>query len=68
VNTAQLRLVGAHEIRDMMGCCRQRVYRLTGRDDFPAPAARLAQGTVWLADEVEEWITNRRKPTVVAAN
>ena len=52
----------------MMGCCRQRVYRLTGRDDFPAPAARLAQGTVWLADEVEEWITSRRKPAAVAAN
>jgi hypothetical protein len=24
--------------------------------------ARLAQGKIWLADDVEAWITNRRSP------
>jgi len=60
VDTPELRLVGAQEIQQLIGCSRQRVYQLAARDDFPTPAARLAQGTVWLADEVEEWITKRR--------
>lgn len=48
------RLMGAHEIRARLGnISRQRVYQLTSRADFPAPVADLAQGKVWLADEVD---------------
>jgi predicted DNA-binding transcriptional regulator AlpA len=58
-----IRLVGAHEIRMRLGgISRQRVYQLTGRADFPAPVADLAQGKVWLADDVEAWIAGRRRP------
>ena len=56
-----MRLVGATEIRDLMhGISRQRVYQLTKHKDFPEPAASLAQGKVWLADEVETWLAQRR--------
>jgi prophage regulatory protein len=56
-----VRLVGAREIRARMhGVSRQRVYQLTSRRDFPRPVASLAQGKIWLADDVEAWINNRR--------
>jgi prophage regulatory protein len=61
LDRASLRLVGAHEIRlHFGGISRQRVYQLTTRTDFPAPVADLAQGKVWLADEVEEWRLGRQ--------
>jgi predicted DNA-binding transcriptional regulator AlpA len=54
--------MGAHEIRLRIGrISRQRVYQLARRPDFPAPVADLAQGKVWLADDVEAWIATRRR-------
>ena len=54
-------LVGAHEIRVLLGgISRQRVYQLTSRKDFPKPVAELAQGKVWLVDDVAAWIRSRR--------
>jgi prophage regulatory protein len=59
----RLQLVGAHEIRLLLGgISRQRVYQLTRRSDFPGPAADLGQGKVWFTDDVEEWIKSRRRP------
>jgi prophage regulatory protein len=56
-----LRVVGAHEIRVRLGgVSRQRVYQITSRPDFPAPVADLAQGKVWLNDDVEAWIATHR--------
>ncbi|MFI5493578.1 helix-turn-helix transcriptional regulator [Actinoplanes sp. NPDC051859] len=58
--TKKLQLVGAHEIRRMLGeISRQRVYQLTSRRDFPAPIAELAMSNVWLAADVETWIAER---------
>lgn len=57
-----LRLVGAHEIRDLIGVSRQRVYQLAGRSDFPRPVATLAQGKIWLVNEIEAWIGANRAP------
>jgi prophage regulatory protein len=42
------------------GISKQRVYELTMRKNFPDPVAELAQGKVWLADEVEKWIAEHR--------
>ena len=57
-----MRLMGAHEIRLRIGrITRQRVYQLARRPDFPAPVADLAQGKIWLADDVEAWIVARRR-------
>lgn len=59
-----LRIVGAHEIRMLLGgVSRQRAYQITSRADFPQPVADLAQGKVWLADDVDGWFrTHRKKP------
>jgi predicted DNA-binding transcriptional regulator AlpA len=57
------RLVGAHEIRDLLGVSRQRVYQLAGQSGFPKPVATLAQGKIWAVDDIETWIkTNRATP------
>jgi predicted DNA-binding transcriptional regulator AlpA len=53
--------MGAHEIRVRLGgVSRQRAYQITQRADFPTPAAELGQGKVWLAEDVEAWIKERR--------
>jgi predicted DNA-binding transcriptional regulator AlpA len=59
-NDEPLRLVGAYEIRDLLGVSRQRVYQLTGRADFPEPVAHLTQGKVWTLDDIEAWIKEHR--------
>ena len=56
------RLIGAHELRTRLGIvCRQRVYRVAARRDFPPAVAVLAQGKVWLLSEVEQWISQHRR-------
>jgi predicted DNA-binding transcriptional regulator AlpA len=55
-------LAGAHEVRELLGVSRQRVYQLAARSDFPKPIAVLAQGKIWLIEEIEEWIAEHRLP------
>lgn len=56
-----MRLVGAHEIRQMLGgVSKQRAYQITSRADFPKPVAELAMGKVWRASDVERWIRQYR--------
>ncbi|MBB2947807.1 putative DNA-binding transcriptional regulator AlpA [Actinoplanes lutulentus] len=58
---AKLQLMGAHEIRVRLGgISRQRVYKLTSRDDFPRPVANLEQGKIWRTRDVEAWIRAKR--------
>lgn len=57
------RLMGAHEIRIRLGgVSRQRAYQITSRADFPREVADLAQGKVWLATDVEAWMSIHRPP------
>jgi predicted DNA-binding transcriptional regulator AlpA len=58
-----VRLVGAHEIRELLGVTRQRVYQLARGDGFPSPVATLAQGKIWLIDDIEAWIGEHRPGT-----
>ena len=54
--------MGAHEIRIRLGgVSRQRAYQITSRSDFPKPLADLAQGKVWLAEDVEAWMKVHRR-------
>jgi hypothetical protein len=50
-------LVGIMEIRELIirVISKDRVEELTFRDDFPRPAGILAQGDIWLADDVAAW-------------
>ncbi len=52
--------MGAAEIAERLGVVRQRVYQLVTRKGFPDPIAVLSMGQVWLADDVEAWITEHR--------
>lgn len=57
--------MGSHEIRMRLGgISKQRVYQLTSRTDFPKPVARLAQGNIWRASDVEKWIREHRPELV----
>ena len=61
MGTKPIRLMGAHEIRIRLGSVsRQRAYQITSRADFPKPLADLAQGKVWLAEDVEAWMKVHR--------
>jgi prophage regulatory protein len=64
MSTKPVRLMGAHEIRIRLGgVSRQRAYQITSRQDFPAPVADLAQGKVWLVEDVESWMKAHRRDT-----
>ncbi|GGN89277.1 hypothetical protein GCM10010112_73630 [Actinoplanes lobatus] len=61
MESSTFRLMGVHEIRIRIGgLSRQQAYLLVNRPDFPEPVAVLAQGKVWLVDEVEAWLTTRQ--------
>jgi prophage regulatory protein len=60
VDIAQVRLMGAAEIAARLKVVRQRAYQLTARHDFPRPRWELAMGQIWLADDVEVWIAEKR--------
>jgi prophage regulatory protein len=53
-------LMGSAEVGSRCGISRQRVHQITQRLDWPAPVAELAQGRVWLAEDVEAWIVVHR--------
>ncbi|MEU1688428.1 hypothetical protein [Micromonospora sp. NPDC005707] len=54
-------LVGAAEIRDMLGgISRQRVNVITNAKGFPDPVAVLQMGKVWRKRDVERWIAEHR--------
>jgi len=55
--SALVRLAGIEEILGLLvEFSREWVRELTYRSDFPEPAAELAQGDIWLRDDVEAWI------------
>jgi len=54
-----MRLVGAHEVRELLGVSRQRVYQLAAKSGFPRPVATLAQGKIWLLGDIERWLAGR---------
>ncbi|WP_239082394.1 helix-turn-helix transcriptional regulator [Actinoplanes teichomyceticus] len=57
----RVKLMGTHEIKVRLGSIsRQRVNQLTAKAHFPKPVADLEQGRVWLADDIEKWISTHR--------
>ncbi|WP_083971556.1 hypothetical protein [Actinoplanes awajinensis] len=53
-------LMGAAEIGKRLRLSKQRTYVIVGRKGFPDPQAELAMGKVWLAEDVESWISENR--------
>jgi prophage regulatory protein len=60
VDITRVKLMGAAEIAARLKVVRQRAYQLTARHDFPRPRWTLAMGQVWLANDVEAWIAEKR--------
>lgn len=56
----KIRLMGAAEIQRRTGLSRNRVYQITSNRNFPEPYAVLTMGSVWAADDVENWIRQHR--------
>jgi hypothetical protein len=53
-------LVGLSEVAEMAGVSKQAVVNWRERfSDFPAPAAELASGPVWMKKDIEEWLKRR---------
>jgi predicted DNA-binding transcriptional regulator AlpA len=57
-----MRFMGAAELCERLGVSRQRTYKIAERPDFPKPVVKLAQGTVWLTEEIEAWMKIHRPP------
>lgn len=55
-----LHFLGNYEIRTLLGVSRQRMYQIAYVEKFPEPVAQLASGGVWLATDVDEWLSVRR--------
>lgn len=57
-------LVGAAEAAEILGVTTMQVHRLSKRDDFPKPVARLKAGVIWRRVDVERWATENsdRRP------
>ena len=49
-------LLGITQIAGRLGMSRQRVHKLTERDDFPTPSHTLSTGRVWRERDVERWV------------
>jgi len=61
VRVAELMLMGISELKVRLGgVSRQRVDQVTRRADFPRPCAELAQGRIWLGQDVERWFEQRK--------
>ena len=54
-------LSGIEEISELIGCSREAAEEVARLDSFPAPVLTLAQGSVWLASDIENWIKTRRQ-------
>jgi predicted DNA-binding transcriptional regulator AlpA len=52
--------MGQQEIRDRLGYSRQHTTVLINSKGFPDPVVELAMGRIWLAEDVEQWITEHR--------
>ena len=56
-------LVGVTELSALLGVTRQRAHAIAGRNDFPAPVARLASGPIWTRPSVQRFLEDwQRKP------
>jgi prophage regulatory protein len=62
VGSKPMRFMGAAELCERLGVSRQRTYKIAERPDFPKPVVKLAQGTVWLTEEIEAWMKIHRPP------
>ncbi|MBO9523406.1 MAG: DNA-binding protein [Nocardioidaceae bacterium] len=49
------RVVGTHQIRQMLGVSRSRCAQIVSTKGFPDPFAKLGRAWLWWANDVEAW-------------
>lgn len=54
-----VRLMGLHEIAELLDVSRARADQLVRQRDFPKPVAELKAGRIWRAEAVERWKEQR---------
>jgi predicted DNA-binding transcriptional regulator AlpA len=59
ISSARPDLVGVDEIAELSGFTKNSIYTLSGRDDFPAPVARMRRRLLWARDDIIRWIEQR---------
>ncbi|WP_131764619.1 DNA-binding protein [Candidatus Protofrankia californiensis] len=53
--------MGTAEIAERLGVSRVRVHQIATTDpSFPEPLDEIKAGKVWLAEDIERWITEHR--------
>lgn len=60
MTTRPIAVVGVTEIAQALGVTKQRAHQLVARPDFPAPAAKLAQGSIWRTSDARRWVKLHR--------
>lgn len=65
---APYRLVGVHEIAEVLGVSKQRVHQLAAVADFPRPVAVLNAGSIWDHADIDRWRTKMRPTTAATPN
>lgn len=53
-------LMGPAELRRRLTESRGKALALSMASSFPEPVARLAQGRVWLTEDIEDWISRHQ--------
>lgn len=54
-----MKLMGLHEVAELLGVSRQRADQLVRERDFPRPVAELKAGRIWRTGDVEKWKEKR---------
>lgn len=57
--SAPMKLMGLHEVAELLGVSRQRADQLVRERDFPRPVAELKAGRIWRTGDVEKWKEKR---------
>lgn len=55
VFVAQIDLVSAGDIAEMLSISKQRIDQLARANKMPEPVAVVASGRIWLRDDIVEW-------------
>jgi prophage regulatory protein len=56
------RVLGAHEIGELLGVTRSRANQLAREQGFPKPLGVLHMGKVWRRTDIERWMDKRKAP------
>lgn len=63
--TTDVALIALRKVEEDCGFSKASIYRMMARGEFPKPAKRAGRSVRWLKSEVQQWVRNEWKSTVV---